>query len=249
MSISIGDLAAKGLTAFIADLDGVVTDTADVHARAWKRLFDAFLEGREGPGCRPFDAEGDYREYVDGKPRYDGVRAFLESRGITLPEGTPDDPPDAETVCGLGNRKNERFRETVERDGVTVYDGAVALLEALRARGFAVGLVSSSKNTQLVVEAAGLARLFDTVVDGVDRERLGLPGKPAPDTFTLAAERLGVAPAAAVVAEDAVVGVEAGRAGGFGLVLGVDRGSGPDALKAHGADVVVNDLGEVDRDG
>lgn len=233
--------------AVLFDLDGVITDTARVHAAAWKEMFDEFLRrhaAEEGDEQEPFDDEAEYRRYVDGKPRYDGVRSFLAARGITLPEGGPDDPPDARTVHGLGNRKNELVGALLA-EGVEPYPGSVALVHQLRERGTGVAVVSSSRNCGRVLEAAGIADLFDAQVDGRVAGELGLPGKPAGDTYLEAARRLGVPPERAVVVEDATSGVEAGRNGGFGLVIGVDRTGNPEALREHGADLVVADLGEL----
>ncbi len=241
-------LDPERLDAVLFDLDGVITDTAAVHASSWKRLFDEYLEAHaehNGQSFQPFDAKGDYLHFVDGKPRYDGVRSFLASRGITLPEGTPDDPPDSETVCGLGNRKNSLFRDQLARQGVHVWDSSVDLVDTAKAKGLKVAIVSSSKNCSMVLAAAGLSDLFPVQVDGAERERSGLAGKPAPDMFLEAARRLGVSPERAAVVEDALVGVDAGRNGGFGLVIGVDRGEQPDAFKEHGADLVIDDLGEL----
>ena len=228
-------------------MDGVVTRTAAVHSRAWKRMFDDYLRQRaeRGHGAfREFTHEGDYRRYVDGRPRYQGVAAFLESRGLHLPQGTPDDAPRAETVCGLGNRKNELFNEIIARDGAGLYDSTVALIHDLRARGFKVGLATSSRNSALILGQSGVAGLFATVVDGLVSAQLGLKGKPAPDIFTTASASLGVPPARAVVFEDAVTGVEAGARGGFALVIGIAREGNAAELRRHGADLVVNDLGE-----
>jgi alpha,alpha-trehalase len=234
--------------AVVFDLDGVVTFTARRHLAAWKDTFDAFLEARAartGERPTPF-TDDDYRAHVDGRPRFDGVRAFLAARDIELPEGGLGDPADRETVHGLGNRKNELFRERVRRDGVEVDPEAVRFAEALRDAGIRVGVASSSRNTELVLEAAGLTDLFEARVDGVVSERLGLRGKPAPDIFVACLERLGDAdPSASVIIEDALVGVEAGRAGGFGLVLGVDRGGRAIPLREHGADWVVPGFGGV----
>ncbi|HEU4450664.1 MAG TPA: beta-phosphoglucomutase family hydrolase [Gaiellaceae bacterium] len=232
----------------IFDLDGVVTRTAALHAAAWKRLFDEYLAAvaeRRGEPFRPFELESDYRRFVDGKPRYEGVASFLASRGIELPRGSPDDPPERETVCGLGNRKNRYFRAELTSKGGDPYPTTLALIEALRARGVRTAVVSSSRNCEAVLDAAGIRDLFEVKVDGVDAEELGLPGKPDPAVFLEAAGRLGVRPANAAVVEDAIAGVEAGRRGGFGLVVGVDRASQHDALAAAGADVVVRDLGEL----
>lgn len=231
--------------AVIFDLDGVVTRTAEVHSSAWKRLFDEYLEKRAGGGnWKPFD-DRDYRRYVDGKPRYDGVRSFLESRGINLRYGDPEDGPEKETVCGLGNRKNRYFNDLLEQNGVEVYEPAVHLIRELRSSGFKTAVVSSSKNCAAVLEAAGIPDLFDDRVDGVYVQEAGLQGKPSPDIFLAAADRLDVEPERAVVLEDAVSGVKAGRAGGFGLVVGVDRTGHGDDLRENGADVVLTDLSAV----
>ncbi len=241
-------LSRQAYDLVIFDLDGVVTRTAEVHAAAWKDMFDDFLRRRAvggGAPFQPFDIATDYLRYVDGKPRSAGVRSFLESRGVQIPEGEPDDPPDRETICGLGHRKNQRFAELLKQRGVRPYETTVALIRALRQEGMATAVVSSSKNCAAVLEAAGLTGLFDARVDGVEADRLNLPGKPAPDLFLEAARRLGVKPRWAVVVEDAVVGVEAGRRGGFGLVVGVDRLADPDRLAAAGADLVVGDLSEL----
>nr|WP_245544753.1 beta-phosphoglucomutase family hydrolase [Mobilicoccus pelagius] len=227
--------------AALFDLDGVLTPTAVVHMAAWEEMFSTFLSAR---GATPYTAH-DYFDHVDGKPRYDGVRDLLASRGITLPEGDPSDTADADTVCGLGNRKNDAFNAVLARDGVQPYPGSVALVEALAARGTKLAVVSSSKNAPSVLAAAGLDRFFPVVVDGRVAAAEGLPGKPAPDTFLAAAERVGVTKERAVVLEDATSGVAAGHAGRFGLVVGVDRGAGADALTAAGADVVVADLQEI----
>lgn len=242
--------------AVIFDLDGVVTQTAAVHAAAWKRLFDAYLAERAaragtGPGgapdaaLRPFDRDGDYARYVDGKPRYDGVRDFLASRGIELPMGDPSDPPERETVCGLGNGKNAFFNEEVRERGVKTFPSTIALIRELRNAGIRVGLMSSSKNTAMVLEATGTTDLFEVRVDGVVAAEVGLPGKPDPAMYLETARRLGVEAARSVVVEDALSGVEAGRRGGFGLVIGVDRLGQAAALAEAGADVVVDDLAEV----
>jgi beta-phosphoglucomutase family hydrolase len=236
------------ITALLFDLDGVLTKTAVVHDKAWKQMFDAFLERRaegEGEDFVPFDSDSDYNEYVDGKPRYDGVRSFLESRGIELPEGEPDDPPEAETVCGLGNRKNELVLKLIEEDGVEPYEGSVRFVEAARAAGLRRAVVSSSANCKDVLVAAGIDGLFEARIDGIVADEKHLKGKPAPDTYLAGAEALGVEAAAACVFEDAVSGVEAGAAGHFGHVVGVDRVNHAEALRAHGADVVVEDLAEL----
>ncbi|HEX2043398.1 MAG TPA: beta-phosphoglucomutase family hydrolase [Acidimicrobiales bacterium] len=236
------------IRAGLFDLDGVITRTATVHAAAWKEMFDAFLRARAGATGEPFvpfDVGKDYGLYVDGKPRADGVRSFLASRGIDLPEGSPDDPPEAETVRGLGNRKNELVLQLIRTEGVSVYEGSVRYLHAARDAGLARAVVSSSANTLDVLRSAGLVDLFDVRVDGVVAVERGLRGKPAPDTFLAAAHDLGVEPADAAVFEDALAGVEAGRAGNFGFVVGVDRVGHGDALRARGADIVVTDLKEL----
>jgi len=246
------------IVAWLFDLDGVLTQTATVHEAAWKQMFDAYLQQRaaqpeaplkapdkdEGEPFRAFE-EADYDNYVDGKPRYDGVRSFLESRGIHLPEGSHDDPPDAETIGGLGNRKNELVLALIHTQGVKPYEGSVRYVHAVIEAGLKRAVVSSSTNCRDVLAAAGLADLFDTIIDGHVAEQRHLRGKPAPDTFLEAAKELGVAAADAAVFEDALAGVEAGRAGGFGYVVGVDRVGQADALKAHGADIVVSDLAEL----
>jgi beta-phosphoglucomutase family hydrolase len=237
-----------GVRACLFDLDGVITRTAIVHAKAWKEMFDAFLRERaerSGEAFVPFDVHDDYDRYVDGLPRADGVRTFLRSRGIELPEGTPDDPPDAVTVNGLGNRKNEIVQRRIREDGVEVYQGSVRYLHAVRAHGIRTAVVSSSANTREVLEVTGLANLFDARVDGVVARERHLPGKPKPDTFLAGAVELGLEPAQAAVFEDALAGVEAGHAGGFGLVVGVDRVGQAEALREHGADVVVTDLADL----
>jgi beta-phosphoglucomutase family hydrolase len=229
-------------------MDGVLTETARVHAAAWKQMFDDYLRARakrEGSPFQPFDAVDDYDTYVDGKPRYDGVRSFLASRGITLPDGSVSDPPDAETVSGLGNRKNELVLHLIREQGVEAFPGSVRLVHAVRDAGLRTAVVSSSANCAEVLKAAGIAALFDVRIDGYAVERDGLKGKPAPDTYLAAAEKLGVEPPAAAVFEDALAGVEAGRAGHFGFVVGVDRIGQADALLEHGADVVVKDLAEL----
>jgi beta-phosphoglucomutase family hydrolase len=241
--------------AVIFDLDGVVTQTAAVHAAAWKRLFDEYLGERAAragtsPGgapdaLRPFDLEADYRLYVDGKPRYDGVRDFLASRGIELPPGDPSDPPERETVCGLGNRKNDFFNAEVREHGVKTFPSTVALIHHLHDAGIRVGLMSSSKNTAMVLEVTGTTDLFEVRVDGLVAAEVGLPGKPDPAMYLETARRLDVEAARSVVVEDALSGVEAGRRGGFGLVIGVDRLGQAAELAKSGADVVVDDLDEV----
>ncbi|MCF7548825.1 beta-phosphoglucomutase family hydrolase [Pseudonocardia sp. WMMC193] len=237
-----------GARACLFDLDGVLTDTASVHATAWKTMFDEYLEKHEGPGYRPFDVAKDYGPYVDGKPRLEGTRSFFASRGITLPEGTPDDSPDTETLWGLSTRKNDLVQVVIREKGVDVYAATKPYLEAVRAAGMKTAVVSSSANAEQVLQVAGLTDLIDHRVDGVTARERGLPGKPRPDTFLLAAEELGVDRQVAVVYEDALAGVEAGRAGGFGRVIGVDRLGHADALRDHGADVVVKDLSELLED-
>lgn len=241
-------IAPDRFDAVLFDLDGVLTQTARLHAACWKRMFDEFLERRAaavGEPLQPFEIGRDYKTYVDGKLRYDGVRSFLESRDIHLPYGSPEDPPTAETICGLGNRKNDLVQQLLESEGVDVYEGSVRWLRQLHAHGTKLAVVSASRNCAAVLRAAGIGEFFDVRVDGVVAAELGLKGKPAPDTFLAAAKQLGVDPGRAVVVEDAVSGVEAGRAGVFGLVIGVDRKGDPDALKNAGADVVVQDLSEL----
>jgi beta-phosphoglucomutase family hydrolase len=234
--------------ACLFDLDGVLTETAKVHAAAWKEMFDAYLRARAaetGENFVPFDMKEDYDSYVDGKPRYDGVRSFLASRGIELPEGKPDDPPSAETVHGLGNRKNEIVLRLIHEQGVDAYPGSRRYLEAVRDAGLRRAVVSSSTNTRDVLQAAGIEGFFEARIDGVVAEREHMQGKPAPDTYLAGAKALGVSPDAAAVFEDALAGVEAGRAGGFACVVGVDRVGHADALREHGATIVVRDLEEL----
>ena len=236
------------VTAFLFDLDGVLTETAVVHDAAWARVFDEFLRersGRTGTPFVPFDPVDDYNEYVDGRPRADGVRTFLASRGITLPDGAPDDPPTAPTVNGLGNRKNEVLLAVIRSQGVRAYEGSVRYLRAAAEAGLRRAVVSASANCADVLQAAGIADLLEVRVDGIVAAERGLRGKPAPDTFLAAAQLLGVDPTAAAVFEDAVAGVEAGRAGGFGAVVGVDRVDHADELRANGASIVVKDLSEL----
>ena len=242
-----GGPPARAFAAVIFDMDGVVTDTAAVHSAAWKRMFDEYLRRREACDGEPFHEfthARDYRACVDGRPRYQGVEMFLASRGIHLPAGAPDDPAGCETVCGLGNRKNELFNEIIATTGVKLHASTLALIEALRQEGIKVGLATSSRNAAPILAKTGTARLFATVVDGLVSERLGLKGKPHPDIFTTAAASLGVPPARAVVVEDAVPGVRAGAAGGFALVIGVAREGNGRELQENGADVVVRDLAE-----
>jgi beta-phosphoglucomutase family hydrolase len=237
-----------GTQACLFDMDGVVTQTALVHAAAWKAMFDEFLRKwseQNGQPFVPFDAVRDYDHYVDGKPRLDGTRSFLEARGIHLPAGSPDDPPGTPTLHGLSNQKNELVIEKIETDGVKVYDGTIEYIKRARAAGLRTAIVSSSANTVQVLEAAGIADLFDTRVDGIIAQERHLAGKPAPDTFLAAAEDLKVTPDHAAVFEDALAGVEAGRAGHFALVVGVDRVGQAEELRKHGADIVVKDLAEL----
>ena len=233
------------LDAVLFDLDGVLTPTAEIHERAWKSMFDTFLEGRaKGGDWEPFSAD-DYLAYVDGKRRVDGVRSFLASRNVTLPDGSIDDAPGDVTVNGLGNAKNAAFQQVLRRDGIDPFPASVRFLDAVGRRGTKVGVVSSSRNATEVLEAAGLADRFAVVVDGNVAAARKLPGKPAPDTFLAAAAELGVGPARTAVIEDAISGVAAGHAGGFALTVGVDRGAGRDALLEHGADLVVDELDEL----
>lgn len=234
-----------GLSGLLFDLDGVLTPTAEVHMRAWARMFTAVLAAR-GAG-EPY-TDADYFAHIDGKPRLDGVRDMLASRGIVLPDGTPADDPALDTVAGLGNRKNAAFTAELAENGVTPYPGSVALVDAAIAAGLAVAVVSSSRNAEPVLRAAGLRDRFDVVVDGLVAAARGLPGKPAPDTYLAAAALLGLPASECAVIEDAHSGVQAGRAGGFGLVVGVDRGAGALELTASGADLVVDDLAELVAD-
>lgn len=234
--------------AVLFDLDGVLTATASVHASCWKRMFDAFLlerSARSAEPFRPFDVIEDYGKYVDGKPRFDGVTSFLLARGIELPYGTPDSTATEDTVCGLGNRKDALVDAVLETEGVDVYEGTINWLTKVRGMGVKTAVVSSSKNCRAVLEAAGIDHLFEARVDGELAERLNLPGKPAPDTYLRAAAELGVVAARSVVVEDAIAGVQAGRAGGFGLVIGLARHADDEALRRNGAHLVVHDLSEV----
>ncbi len=233
------------IRACLFDMDGVLTDTASVHAEAWKQMFDEYLRERLGPDAEPFDVARDYGQYVDGKPREDGVRDFLASRGIELPEGTPDDSPEADTIYGVGKRKNVLVLKLIEERGVDVYEGSVRFVDAARAAGLKTAVVSSSANTKLILDSAGIADRFEARVDGVTLATENIKGKPAPDSFLRAAELLEVSPAEAAVFEDALAGVAAGHAGGFGVTVGVDRHGQPEALREHGADVVVSDLAEL----
>ena len=234
--------------AVLLDLDGVITDTASIHAACWKRMFDEYLQNRamqRGEAFRPFDDAADYLLYVDGKPRFDGVRDFLASRHIHLPEGSLDDPSQAETVCGLGNRKNDLVNKIIEEEGVEPYAGSVKFLGQLRSQGVKIAIVTSSQNCTAVLRAAKLDHFFDVQVDGNTIHTQHLAGKPAPDTFLMAAKLLGIDQARAVVVEDALSGVEAGAAGNFGLVIGVARKGNAEELRHHGAHLVVNDLSEL----
>ena len=232
------------------DLDGVLTDTASVHTKAWKAMFDAYLSERAkrtGENFVPFDAAADYRQYVDGKKREDGVRSFLSSRGVELPDGGPDDPDDAETIYGLGNRKNDMFQQVLHADGVKVFDGSRRYLEAVSAAGLGIAVVSSSANTREVLEITGLDRFVQQRVDGITLREEHIAGKPAPDSYLRGAQLLNVGPDAAAVFEDALSGVAAGHAGNFGFVVGVDRVGQAEDLRKNGADVVVTDLAELLR--
>lgn len=236
------------VTACLFDMDGVVTQTAVVHAAAWKEMFDDFLRQhaeQAGTEFVPFDSHAEYDAYVDGKPRLDGTRSFLESRSIHLPEGTPDDPPGTPTLYGLSNRKNELVLAKIAAGGVQVYEGSIAYIRAVKEHGISTAIVSASANTVQVLESAGIADLFDARVDGVIAKQRGLRGKPAPDTFLSAAQELKATPDQAAVFEDAQAGVAAGRAGGFALVVGVDRVGQAEELLKHGADIVVKDVAEL----
>ena len=238
--------------AVLFDLDGVLTSTAAIHAAAWKRMFDQYLQDHApaaGAGdasrYRPFDIDVDYKRYVDGKPRYEGVRSFLESRGIHLPYGEPTDPPGDATVSALGNRKQVLVQQAIDNGEVEPFEGSVRWVKELQGQGFRLGVVSSSRNCGPVLRAAKMDHMFEVRVDGLTLAEQNLRGKPAPDSFLRAAELLGATPARSVVVEDAISGVEAGRAGGFGLVIGVDREGHADALLRHGADAIVRDLSEL----
>lgn len=248
-SLSAGDAFSPGrYDAVLFDLDGVLTSTATLHAACWKKTFDEYLKARSaraGESFVPFDLAGDYRQFVDGKPRYDGVASFLESRGIHLPVGSVDAGPEEESVHGLGNRKDRLVNEAIREGKVQAFPGSVAFVRKVRELGLKTAVVSSSHHCAGVLRSAGIEELFDLRVDGELVDALGLPGKPAPDTYRHAAEELGVTAERAVVVEDAISGVQAGRAGGFGLVIGVDRGGSAEALRENGADVVVSDLSEL----
>lgn len=232
----------------IFDLDGVITKTAKVHARAWKETFDSYLHLREKRDSEPFRGfthDNDYLPYVDGKPRYQGVKSFLESRGINIPYGDPGDSPDKETICGIGNKKNKMFNEILKKQGAEVFPSSIEFIKSLRNAGIRVGVASSSKNCQAVLQSVNIEDLFETRVDGVVSAELGLKGKPQGDIFVTAAKNLGTEPVKSVVVEDAESGVEAGKNGGFGLTLGVARADNEKDLKEHGADIVVKDLAEI----
>ena len=234
--------------AVLFDLDGVLTDTASIHSRAWKASFDDFLLRRaaeEGSDFVPFDIETDYRRHVDGRPRFEGVDKFLRSRGIELPRGRPEEPAGDSTVCGVGNRKNDLVGTILREEGVDVYPGSLALLNYLAASGMPMAVVTSSANAEAVLSAGGITGFFPVRVDGNVAARLGLRGKPHPDPFLEAARQLAADPKNAIVIEDAISGVQAGRAGGFGLVIGIDRHGDAEALTSAGADLVVSDLGEL----
>ena len=239
--------ARPSLGAVIFDLDGVITDSAKLHAWAWKTLFDEFLRRNRGPEFVPFDTAVDYPRWVDGKPRYEGVESFLVSRGFEIPHGTPADAEDKDTHCGLGNRKNRFFKQRLSEDGVEVFTSSVEFIDELKRRKIPVGLVTSSKNRAAILKSAGLQGLFDAEVDGIEVEKLGLRGKPAPDPFLCCAERMRVSPLDCVVFEDAASGVEAGVTGNFGFVVGIDRHGEADLLSA-GANIVIGDLGELSVD-
>jgi beta-phosphoglucomutase family hydrolase len=242
---NVKERVVRELKAAVFDLDGVITDTALIHFRAWKETFDPILQAAEGGGFREFTHDDDYVPYVDGKPRYDGVASFLESREISLPRGVASDAPGKDTVCAVGNAKNKRFREIVSAGEIPVFESTIALVDALRERGVACGVASSSRNCTFVLEESGLISRFGSVVDGNVSRELGLEGKPQPDIFVVAAERIGATPDETVMFEDAYVGVEAGRNGRFGLVVGIARNGDVDGLRARGADVVVTDLAEI----
>jgi beta-phosphoglucomutase family hydrolase len=234
--------------AVIFDLDGVITDTAAVHSLAWKNMFDPYLRldaERKNKPFIQFTHDFDYLNFVDGKPRYEGVSSFLESRGIKLPYGDPNDPPKVETICGLGNNKNQLFIEIIKKGNIKVFKTTINIITQLKAKGIRIGVASSSKNCKAVLEATNLLELFDTRVDGVVSVDLGLKGKPNPEIFTTACDNLGVIYDQAVIVEDAVTGVQAGRNGEFGLVLGIAREGNAEELKANGADLVIKDMGEI----
>lgn len=241
-------ITADSYDAWLFDLDGIITDTASVHANSWKKMFDEYLEevaAREGGPFEPFEIDTDYVSYVDGKPRYNGVDSFLRSRGIVLDWGKPSDPPEKETVCGLGNRKNDMFNKVLKAQGAEVFESSLELIRSLKAKGKRIAVVTSSKNCDTVLSVARLTDLFDAKVDGNVAVERKLAGKPDPHTYEEAARMLGSTPPRSVVFEDAISGVQAGKAGGFGLVVGVARHDDPGTLKANGADIVVRDLAEL----
>jgi len=245
------EIGALPIDGFIFDLDGVITKTALVHAAAWKETFDEYLriiEKRDGEPFKEFNYEKDYLPYVDGKPRIKGIQSFLESRGINIPLGEDNDPPENETVCGLGNKKNAKFRWVLENKGVEPYQSTIDFIGELKAKGLRIGIASSSKNCQFVLQAAGIEELFETRVDGVVSDELGLKGKPEGDIFVKAAQNMGIVPQRAVVVEDAVAGVQAGKNGNFRLVIGVAREDNEEDLKNNGADVVITDFAGVTLD-
>ncbi len=241
-------ISCEKFDAVIFDMDGVLTATASVHASSWKRAFDQYLRLRSARSDNPFipfDIETDYKSFVDGKLRNDGVESFLESRGIEIPYGNPSDAPETETICGIGNLKNSLLEEAIETDGVDTFKGSVDFVNYLRTQDFKTAVVTASRNSEAILEAAGIISLFDVIVDGNDAARLDLGGKPAPDTFLQAARELGVEPGRAVVVEDSISGIRAGRDGDFGLVIGVDHYNDPDALTENGATLVMTDLGDL----
>ena len=241
-------ISVRTYDAWLFDLDGVITDTASVHGEAWKKTFDEYLKKvaeRDGDDFEPFEIDPDYFEYVDGKPRYEGVDSFLRSRGIEIPWGTPDDAPGEETVCGVGNQKNILFNEILQSRGADIFDSTVSLIRELRKHGIKVAVVSSSKNCTTILDVANLSDLFDLQIDGVVAAAEGIAGKPQPDTYVEAANRLGVAVDRSVVIEDAISGVQAGRAGNFGLVLGIARHDEPEVLVNNGADIAIRDMAEI----
>ena len=241
-------ISRRDFDGFIFDMDGVVTQTASVHAAAWKHMFDEYLQQRQAGGqgsYRPFDVIADYLPYVDGRPRVDGVAAFLASRGITLPMGSPDDPPGRETVYGLGKLKDSYFQQLLEEQGVHIYQTTIDLIHRLKQAGMRVGIFSASRNADAVLRAGGVRNLFEAKVDGVDAAELGLAGKPSPAVLLEVTRRLGLTPQRTGVAEDAIAGVQAGKAGGFRLVIGVNRTGENGSLLAAGADAEVRDLAEV----
>lgn len=241
-------LTLEHFDAVLFDLDGVITPTANLHALSWQRMFDPFLETRSqttGQPWQPLDIDQDYKRYLDGRIRYEAVAAFLASRQITLPYGAPDDAPGHHTICALGNLKDKLFEGILQSEDLKAYPGSIALIEYCRDQGFPIAVVSSSRNCESVLRRIGIIDWFPVRIDGIVAEQLNLPGKPAPDTYLKAAEQLTVAPQRAVVIEDAIAGVQAGRAGGFGLVVGVDRHGDPDRLWQQGADLVVQDLADL----